>query len=485
LSKNSAPAKGSPAALQQKVISRELKKRGEPGVAESHDLDAFPGIKFLNPKTGKMGSFYYWSSVEGKNEALSMITNKKLVAAHDDDTPMTWDEYKQALDDGYRGVAAGLKEFAPPGGGGGDDGNLPEILRQLAAQWWNGDEDPRAERTLAAMGWEIGQDEGYDNGGVFVVRAGDEHGKSYVSWPAEDLEGLSEGNDDKIAGRYDPEVRAQMKRMAAKEGVAEDSKKGTNPRVERILRMLRARHPQAENDLEALIFDFRDQQRQDRTDIARLDAENDMEEASIEKLEQMLDALKHRRELAASNAMESKQHAIEEKLSRQMAAEDVLGAVKRRLDDYLLQQQQRALRHAEKMPQPVAPQDILGDPVKKIDLGNGKVLTIRGNEDDGFRIHLGQKCMPTQFATLEEAELAMHIYEARKQTNHLVNETTAGAVAAVAMPMGTTIKRELDEKKDACYNKVRSRYKVWPSAYASGALVQCRKKGADNWGNKS
>jgi hypothetical protein len=43
----------------------------------------------------------------------------------------------------------------------------------------------------------------------------------------------------------------------------------------------------------------------------------------------------------------------------------------------------------------------------------------------------------------------------------------------------------LAEKKDACYNKVKSRYKVWPSAYASGALVQCRKKGAANWGNKS
>ena len=38
-------------------------------------------------------------------------------------------------------------------------------------------------------------------------------------------------------------------------------------------------------------------------------------------------------------------------------------------------------------------------------------------------------------------------------------------------------------EKDACYHKVKSRYKVWPSAYASGALVQCRKKGADNWGN--
>ena len=43
-------------------------------------------------------------------------------------------------------------------------------------------------------------------------------------------------------------------------------------------------------------------------------------------------------------------------------------------------------------------------------------------------------------------------------------------------------KKELDEKQDACYNKVKSRYKVWPSAYASGALVQCRKKGAANWG---
>jgi hypothetical protein len=45
--------------------------------------------------------------------------------------------------------------------------------------------------------------------------------------------------------------------------------------------------------------------------------------------------------------------------------------------------------------------------------------------------------------------------------------------------------QSLDEKQDACYNKVKSRYKVWPSAYASGALVQCRKKGAANWGNSN
>lgn len=45
---------------------------------------------------------------------------------------------------------------------------------------------------------------------------------------------------------------------------------------------------------------------------------------------------------------------------------------------------------------------------------------------------------------------------------------------------------EIEEgEKDACYHKVKSRYKVWPSAYASGALVKCRKKGAANWGNST
>ena len=43
---------------------------------------------------------------------------------------------------------------------------------------------------------------------------------------------------------------------------------------------------------------------------------------------------------------------------------------------------------------------------------------------------------------------------------------------------------EKKSKKDACYHKVKSRYSVWPSAYASGALVKCRQKGAKNWGNK-
>jgi hypothetical protein len=50
----------------------------------------------------------------------------------------------------------------------------------------------------------------------------------------------------------------------------------------------------------------------------------------------------------------------------------------------------------------------------------------------------------------------------------------------------TLTEEQFDEaagEKDACYHKVKARYKIWPSAYASGALTQCRKKGAKNWGN--
>ena len=88
--------------------------------------------------------------------------------------------------------------------------------------------------------------------------------------------------------------------------------------------------------------------------------------------------------------------------------------------------------------------------------------------------------------------------------NALGEMTSAGAIASVAAPMSKMKRRkdsifadkennqtaiseaQFDEaagEKDACYHKVKSRYKVWPSAYASGALVKCRKVGAKNWGN--
>ena len=63
-----------------------------------------------------------------------------------------------------------------------------------------------------------------------------------------------------------------------------------------------------------------------------------------------------------------------------------------------------------------------------------------------------------------------------------INNLMEDAYASMYQP-----EEELSEEgeKDACYHKVKSRYNVWPSAYASGALVKCRAKGAKNWGNSA
>ena len=100
-----------------------------------------------------------------------------------------------------RNKKEGVAEFAPPGGG--DDDFNDDMLKRLAARWYNGDEDPRVERTLAAAGWEIGQDEGYDDEpGVFVVQAGDVNGNSYMSWPANELQEVEE-HIVKVKGGYE------------------------------------------------------------------------------------------------------------------------------------------------------------------------------------------------------------------------------------------------------------------------------------------
>ena len=103
-----------------------------------------------------------------------------------------------------------LFEFAPPGSGDGDDGFSEETLKRLAAQWYNGDEDSRVERTLMAAGWEIGQDEGYDDEpGVFVVQSGDVNGNSYISWPAHELkQGVAEGS-----GNIGAQIKAVYKKI--------------------------------------------------------------------------------------------------------------------------------------------------------------------------------------------------------------------------------------------------------------------------------
>jgi hypothetical protein len=169
-----------------KIVKRAGKPIGEIGT----DAEASPG-----------NGQYYVKLYDGSYDAVGFDSAEEALA-----------ELKYAIKSagsgsdtsfgGPGGWTGPLSEFAPSTGGGddGDDGFDEDTLRQLAAKWYQGDEDPRVEQVLMAAGWEIGQDEGYeDEPGVFVVMSGDEHGKSYISWPASELQsdvaeqGVAEG----------------------------------------------------------------------------------------------------------------------------------------------------------------------------------------------------------------------------------------------------------------------------------------------------
>ena len=93
-----------------------------------------------------------------------------------------------------------------------------------------------------------------------------------------------------------------------------------------------------------------------------------------------------------------------------------------------------------------------------------------GNRDDGDMIRPGDKILRKNKQTLSDNDIKR------------MKDQGIPLDKAHYEPQGELV----DEgKKDACYHKVKSRYKVWPSAYASGALVKCRKVGAKNWGNKT
>jgi len=82
--------------------------------------------------------------------------------------------------------------------------------------------------------------------------------------------------------------------------------------------------------------------------------------------------------------------------------------------------------------------------------------------------------------------VAMHTKQAKQLRDAGVgDEKNCGCGQTPCKTYGKKKKEMSEGKKDACYHKVKSRYSVWPSAYASGALVKCRKVGAANWGNKT
>lgn len=94
--------------------------------------------------------------------------------------------------------------------------------------------------------------------------------------------------------------------------------------------------------------------------------------------------------------------------------EDVLSNIKKRLGDYL-EDVAKAIRQGDVLGDKVSAQDSLAM-VKTITTDDGKVIQIRGNADDGFRISVKDKVSETVFRSLAEAETAIQLYNSRRPT---------------------------------------------------------------------
>ena len=94
-------------------------------------------------------------------------------------------------------------------------------------------------------------------------------------------------------------------------------------------------------------------------------------------------------------------------------------------------------------------------------------------------------CRPTPGACKERGKGKSWGKKGSKKKRNESMKLTNEQLSKIIKEELEAILSEKEGKKDACYHKVKARYDVWPSAYASGALSKCRKVGAKNWGNKS
>jgi hypothetical protein len=111
-----------------------------------------------------------------------------------------------------------------------------------------------------------------------------------------------------------------------------------------------------------------------------------------------------------------------EAVAKGMTSEDVLSTMKRRLGDYL-QDVATAIRKdpdlVDKIPQAV---DQIGPAVRTLKTDDGHEIRIHGNEDDGFRVSIRNRTIPSRFRSLDEAEIATEMYCARRRQAAQLND---------------------------------------------------------------
>ena len=136
-----------------------------------------------------------------------------------------------------------------------------------------------------------------------------------------------------------------------------------------------------------------------------------------------------------------------------------------------------------------------GTPVKKIDkkikklnMGEAKVDTVdpKNKRKRRNERQFGKQTKPYDPDTKEmKTSMGKFMNSMRHDMHNKKRGVKTKGVKKEEVVIESDKKGSGSGTKDACYHKVKSRYSVWPSAYASGALVKCRKKGAKNWGNSS
>lgn len=137
----------------------------------------------------------------------------------------------------------------------------------------------------------------------------------------------------------------------------------------------------------------------------------------------------------------------EESVDRSVA-EDLISKVKKSLDDYLksaednhkrsdrdIIKKKKVDRDLGKRPKedheliaiatPAPPDLVIPEcsfPVKSFTFEDGNICEVHGNELTGFEIRRGNKIMPSKFRTVDEAMLALELYNARNKQHHQFEE---------------------------------------------------------------
>jgi hypothetical protein len=177
---------------KKKIIIRDLLNKGNYTKAIMYD-DAVPNLE---------------SFVELKNE----YPHTKFYAWH-----VSLDGEASEY---HRTNEQAINEFAVD-----DSGDEEHTLHKYARMWYKGDLHTQhaVEKILDRMGWEIGEIES-EEGGAFVVRAGDEHGNTYIGFAPDELsENFADGRNPQDKGdskRYHVPTKASVStlRKVAKQG---------------------------------------------------------------------------------------------------------------------------------------------------------------------------------------------------------------------------------------------------------------------------